>query len=196
MIRAKWGTFRALHMYVGSIIDKMDGWMTCDFTSFLRVFQSYQDQGWVQWNSVYDCEDFASSGDRTRSARSVGQRLTHWAPGAPNNRQEGVTRIVYGYFFVKKKYCDTSLEPLAGTVLMRGQNMYFRLEIRKYSRTSMARTRMARLPRLFRNRSWVPRKKSLGCRFGIILCDFLFFYIYIENGILWVFIRIASMRRF
>ena len=28
-------------------------------------------------------EDFASSGDRTWSARSVGQRLTHWATGAP-----------------------------------------------------------------------------------------------------------------
>ena len=37
----------------------MDGWMTCDFTSFLTVFQSYQDDDWmimkgcVQWNSVY-----------------------------------------------------------------------------------------------------------------------------------------------
>ena len=34
------------------------GWMTCDFTSFLTVFQSYQDdvrlimKGCVQWNSV------------------------------------------------------------------------------------------------------------------------------------------------
>ena len=42
-----------LYMY------KMDGWMTCDFTSFLTVFQSYQDdvrmimKGCVQWNSVY-----------------------------------------------------------------------------------------------------------------------------------------------
>ena len=38
---------------------KMDGWMTCNFTSFLTVFQSYQDDVWmimkgcVQWNSVY-----------------------------------------------------------------------------------------------------------------------------------------------
>ena len=38
---------------------KMDGWMTCDFTSFSTVFQSYQDdgklilKGCVQWNSVY-----------------------------------------------------------------------------------------------------------------------------------------------
>ena len=35
----------------------MDGWMTCDFTSFSTVFQSYQDggrlimKGCVQWNS-------------------------------------------------------------------------------------------------------------------------------------------------
>ena len=36
----------------------MDEWMTCDLTSFLTVFQSYQDdvrmimKGCVQWNSV------------------------------------------------------------------------------------------------------------------------------------------------
>ena len=45
--------------------------MTCDFTSFLTVFQSYKDderlimKGCVQWNPVYGCEDFASSGART-----------------------------------------------------------------------------------------------------------------------------------
>ena len=39
-------------------------------------------KGCVQWNSVYGLEVFASSGDRTRSARSVGQRLIHWATGA------------------------------------------------------------------------------------------------------------------
>ena len=38
---------------------RMDGWMTCDFTSFFTVFQSYQDNVWmimkgcVQCNSVY-----------------------------------------------------------------------------------------------------------------------------------------------
>ena len=59
--------------------------MTCDFTSFLTVFQSYQDDVWmimkgcVQWNSIYGWKDFTSSKDRTRSARSVGQCLTHWA---------------------------------------------------------------------------------------------------------------------
>ena len=36
-----------------------DGWMTCEFTSFSTVFQSYQDDEWmimkgcVQWNPVY-----------------------------------------------------------------------------------------------------------------------------------------------
>ena len=40
-------------------IEVLDGWMNCDFTSFLTVFQSYQDdvrmimKGCVQWNSVY-----------------------------------------------------------------------------------------------------------------------------------------------
>ena len=45
-----------------------------------------------------------------------------------------------------------------------------------YRKTSVARTLMARLPRLFRTRSWVPRKKSLGCRFGIALCDSSLFW--------------------
>ena len=53
------------------------------------MFQSYQDderlimKGCVQWSSVYGWEDFASSGHRTWSTRLVGQRLTHWATGAP-----------------------------------------------------------------------------------------------------------------
>ena len=65
-------------------------WMSCDFTSFSTVFQSYQDdwrlimKGCVQWNSVNGREDFASSRDQTRSARSVGQRLTHWPIRALN----------------------------------------------------------------------------------------------------------------
>ena len=60
-----------------------DGWMTCNFTSFLTVFQSYQDDVWmimkgcVQWISVYGREDFTSSEALTQSAKSVGQRLTH-----------------------------------------------------------------------------------------------------------------------
>ena len=39
------------------------------------------------------------------------------------------------------------------------------VELQKYSRTSMARTLMARLPRLFRTRYWVPWNKSHSCRF-------------------------------
>ena len=49
---------------------------------------------YVQWNSVHDAEDFTSSEDRTRSARSVGQRLTHWATSAP---------------FANKHYMDNDL---------------------------------------------------------------------------------------
>ena len=40
-------------------------------------------KGCVQLSSILGWEDFALSEDRTRSARSVGQRLTHWATGAP-----------------------------------------------------------------------------------------------------------------
>ena len=62
---------------------EIDRWMNCDFTTFSTVFQSYQDdgrlimKGYVQRNSVYGLEDFASSEDRTWSARIVGQSLTH-----------------------------------------------------------------------------------------------------------------------
>ena len=65
-----------------------NGWHA-SLRPFLTVFQSYQDdgrlimKGCVQWNSIYGREDFASSGDRTWSARSEGQRLTHWAIRAP-----------------------------------------------------------------------------------------------------------------
>ena len=44
-----------------------------------------------------------------------------------------------------------------------------------YSRTSMARTLMARLPRLFRSHSLVPWNKSDSCRSGMIYDDFLFY---------------------
>ena len=51
----------------------MDGWITFDFTSFITVFQLYQDDGRViikdclQGNPVYGVEDFASSGAGTRN---------------------------------------------------------------------------------------------------------------------------------
>ena len=54
----------------------------------------------------------------------------------------------------------------------------------------MARTLMARLPRLFQTRSWVPWNRSHSCRFVIIKDDFLF---YVGNGILSVLTRIASL---
>ena len=79
-------------------ISGMAGWMTCDFTSFLTVFQSYQDDVWmimkgcVQLNSVYGWEDFTSSEDQTRSARSVDQHLTHWATGAPSGKSQGILK--------------------------------------------------------------------------------------------------------
>ena len=31
---------------------RMDGWMTCDFTSFLTVFPSYQDDVWIVCNGT------------------------------------------------------------------------------------------------------------------------------------------------
>ena len=62
-----------------------------------------------------------------------------------------------------------------------------------YSRTSMARTLMARLPRLFRTHFKSLGKNPLAADLGLFSVIFFF---YIENGILCVFIRIASMRRF
>ena len=57
-------------MHKSRVPDKMDGWMTCHFMSFLTVIQSYQDDVWVkmkdcvqQWNSVYGWEDLTSSED-------------------------------------------------------------------------------------------------------------------------------------
>ena len=47
-----------LWLYIFSV-SIIDGWITCDFTSYLTVFQSYQNDVWmimkdcVQWNSVY-----------------------------------------------------------------------------------------------------------------------------------------------
>ena len=46
------------HMTVCRALDKRDGWISCNFTSFSTVFQSYQEnrrlimKGCVQWSSV------------------------------------------------------------------------------------------------------------------------------------------------
>ena len=84
----------------------MDGWITCDFTSFSTVFQSYQDdvrlimKSCVQWNS----------GDRTRSARSVGQLLTLWVTGAP--------------YFLGKQLCHVHFAFLKETKKVDSVNLY------------------------------------------------------------------------
>ena len=39
----------------------IDGWMTCDFTSFLTVFQSYQDDGKVTMKGCLWLEGFLPS---------------------------------------------------------------------------------------------------------------------------------------
>ena len=62
--------------------------MTCDFTSFSTVFESYQDdgrkmmKGCVQWNLIYDSVKRSSphAGLELTTARSVGQRKTHCLP--------------------------------------------------------------------------------------------------------------------
>ena len=55
--------------------------MTCDFTSFSTVFQSYQDdgrmimKGCVEWIPVYSSEDFNSSGLELGTALFLGVLL-------------------------------------------------------------------------------------------------------------------------
>ena len=64
--------------------------MTCDFTSFPTIFQSYQDDGWVimegcvQWNPVINKRPSSKVGLEPGTARSAGQRLIHWATASPN----------------------------------------------------------------------------------------------------------------
>ena len=83
-----WGYF---HLYRAACQRQAE---CCDFTSFLPVFQSYRDdgrmvmKGCVQLRPVCGWEDFALSGARTQTARSVDQRLTHWASGAPQRQEE------------------------------------------------------------------------------------------------------------
>ena len=57
-------------------------------------------KGCVQWNSVYGWEGFTSSEDWTRSARSVGQRLTHWATGTPVSMKHLKRKVVGFYHWI------------------------------------------------------------------------------------------------
>ena len=72
----------------------MDERMTCDFTSFSTVFQSYQDGERLMRYAVCNGIPFTAkkispgAGFELATARSVGQRLTHGATGpliAPRN---------------------------------------------------------------------------------------------------------------
>ena len=59
--------------------------MTCNFTSFSTVFQSYQDDWWViKKGCVLRMEKISASGKaHSQTARSIGQSLTYWVTGAP-----------------------------------------------------------------------------------------------------------------
>ena len=60
--------------------------MSCSFTFFSAVFQSYQDDGWVirqgcvQWNPIYKLKRLPQAVLKLRTARSVGQRLNLSVP--------------------------------------------------------------------------------------------------------------------
>ena len=58
-----------------------------------------------------------------------------------------------------------------GSRVKRARNLHDRVRV-VCSRTSVTRTLMARLPRLFQTRSWVPNKKSHSCRFYCIWDNF------------------------
>ena len=70
-------------MYETDFTLDMDGWMTCNFTSYSTIFQLYHDDGrmimkdCVQWN-LFRVERISSqAGLELATARLVGQRLTH-----------------------------------------------------------------------------------------------------------------------
>ena len=63
-----------------------------------------------------------------------------------------------------------------------------------YSRTSVARTPMARLPWQFPTHSWVPNKKVPYLQPLLYLGYSGWFSFYIENGMLYVLIRIAPAK--
>ena len=62
-----------------------------------------------------------------------------------------------------------------------------------YSNTSVARTLVARVPRLIRTRSRVPRKNPTAADLGFLGW---FSFLYLKCYIVCVLIKIASMRRF
>ena len=56
--------------------DMINGWTTCDFTSFSTVFQSYQDDGrMIMKGCVQKGKISPQARIESGTARSVGQRL-------------------------------------------------------------------------------------------------------------------------
>ena len=57
--------------------------MTCNFTSFITVFSSYEDDGWmimkgcVQWDCLWWKRSLPQSGFKHGTTRLAGQSLTH-----------------------------------------------------------------------------------------------------------------------
>ena len=82
--------------------------MTCHFTSFLTVFQSYQDdvrmimKGCVKWNPIYSKKTVPTAGLRLRTARltklpgllllSHFGKLTSWSAHVSYNIEIGLAR--------------------------------------------------------------------------------------------------------
>ena len=52
----------------------MDGWMTCNFTSLLTIFQSYEDDRWVIMKGLCNGIQFASE----KIPASGGSRTQHY----------------------------------------------------------------------------------------------------------------------
>ena len=83
-MRSNWSTLLKVFGIISAIFQKEeDGWMTCNFTSFSILFQSYQDdgrmimKGCVHWNPVSVEKISPRAGIELGTARLVGQRLTH-----------------------------------------------------------------------------------------------------------------------
>ena len=90
------------------------GLMTCNFTSLLTVFQSYQDdkllitKGYAQWNPVLRMERSSpQAGLEPGTARSAGQRLPTGAPFYSSNRKN--KNLVEYVRLVKTHIADFSI---------------------------------------------------------------------------------------
>ena len=114
----------------------------------------------------------AFSGLKPVMARSVGKHSA-----APRLRSDCSFNVHYLQFHLHRlgAFLHWNTKPITRFIFS-VPILGFLTEDTTYSRTSVARTLMAHLPRLFRTRSWVPWKKSLGCRFGIIRCVFFFLF--------------------